>query len=466
MSDFAFWQVSGQLNHLSDGDRAFLKEFLIEHPELDRLNLAMIKAILLMQSEQGGAALGYSERDSLRRIRELYTEIQGVAPASPPPSHHLAQAFGDDWGFVRGWLNQIPDSVAVESRLLEDPALVQRLRFLVARAPFVFSVIGLGPLLDTDCTGELALTDSIAKVAHWGRVSDLKSAVVWTLDSTLNLSERRLGTVETLLRHVLGRLCASFDVLLCGRHVEGTATLDDPIEVVVVSPHDEAQLSEIENFWMALNQAGFASELKIGMRFGGYEQLRRYELESMTLAERFSVRTVQSVWGSPDAEEMVRRLSVALPLTPERLKALAEVKRHQISQIMPQHRHRHVTEGVGALGDIEWFVRLHEMRFPTATRAGQRIRLSDRIRQLAQAKLINAVEQVELLEALEHLVALRHTLVLMGYSRDIIPENPRKLGTLAERFGYADGNDLLAYHERVTATVHTIFSESLERLKA
>ena len=466
MSDFAFWQVSGQLNHLSDDDRAFLQEFLTAHPELERLNLAMVQAILLMQSEQGRAALGYSERDSLRRIRELYTEIQGIAPASQPHSHRLAQAFGDDWGFIRGWLNQIPDRSDVESRLLDDPALVQRLRFLLARAPFVFSVIGLGPLLDTHCADELILTDPISKVARWGRVADLQSAVAWTLDSTQNLSEQRLRTVDTLLRHVLGRLCASFDVLLCGRHVEGTATLDDPIEVVVVSPHDEGQLSEIANFWIALNQVGFSSELKIGMRFGGYEQLRRYELESMTLAERFSVRTVQSVWGSQDAEEVVRRLSVALPLTPERLKALAEVKRHQISQVMPQHRHRHLTEGVGALGDIEWFVRLHEMRFPTATRAGQHVRLSERIRQLAQANLINTVEQVELVEALEHLVAMRHTLVLMGYSRDLIPENPRKLGNLAERFGYADGNALLAYHERVTATVHAIFTESLERLKA
>lgn len=79
----------------------------------------------------------------------------------------------------------------------------------------MFSVIGLGPLLDTECAGELALTDSIAKVARWGRVSDLESAVAWTLDSTENLSERRLGTVEILLRHVLGRLCASRSTSCC-----------------------------------------------------------------------------------------------------------------------------------------------------------------------------------------------------------------------------------------------------------
>jgi hypothetical protein len=54
----------------------------------------------------------------------------------------------------------------------------------------------------------------------------------------------------------------------------------------------------------------------------------------------------------------------------------------------------------------------------------------------------------------------------LGFSDDVIPENPDKLARVAAVFGYADGNDFLAYHERVIDTVRGIYVEGLERLKA
>jgi glutamate-ammonia-ligase adenylyltransferase len=197
------------------------------------------------------------------------------------------------------------------------------------------------------------------------------------------------------------------------------------------------------------------------------EGLKAYELERMEMWERFALGQARLVYGRPEAQEVVMHAAYALPLTPERLKDLVSMKKRiESERVMPQHSRRHLKLGYGGLGDIEWFVHLHEMRDPTATKPGESVRLDDGIRALGRARLINAIEVEELRHALKHLLEVRMRLALLGFPHDILPENPDKLDRLAHVSGFEDGNAFLRTHEAVIERVREIYQEGMERLRA
>jgi len=134
--------------------------------------------------------------------------------------------------------------------------------------------------------------------------------------------------------------------------------------------------------------------------------------------------------------------------------------------LKPQYRHRDVKLGEGSLTDLEWFVHLMEMRYPTATKAGEATRMDERIRRVAGARLLNALEAELLLEAREFLLTLRARIFLLGIDEDLLPENPDKLDRLARSCGFADGNSLLGRHQSLVGPVRRMYTEGLNRLKS
>jgi glutamine synthetase adenylyltransferase len=141
-------------------------------------------------------------------------------------------------------------------------------------------------------------------------------------------------------------------------------------------------------------------------------------------------------------------------------------RRVETERVKPQHIYRDVKLGRGGLGDIEWFVHLHEMRYPTTLSAGIIIEMPERIRALTRAALINAVEAEELLEAREHLLRTRAWLFLQGIDGSIVPENPDKLARLAEAMGFDEGNAFLARHEAIVTRIRQVYEDGLARLRA
>jgi glutamate-ammonia-ligase adenylyltransferase len=187
----------------------------------------------------------------------------------------------------------------------------------------------------------------------------------------------------------------------------------------------------------------------------------------MEMWERFALGHARQLAGNPEALRLVLHSAYGLPLTPERLKELAKMKRRiETERVKPQHVRRNVKLGLGGLSDIEWLVHLHEMRYPTATHAGDSTEMPDRIRMLGRAGLMNALEVELLLQARSHLTDLRYRLYLMGQSDDLVPENPDRLDRLAHTLGFEDGNAFLAHHERIIDGVRRLYTEGLERLRA
>ena len=140
--------------------------------------------------------------------------------------------------------------------------------------------------------------------------------------------------------------------------------------------------------------------------------------------------------------------------------------RIETERVKPQHRRRHVKLGLGGLSDIEWFVGLHELRYPTATEAGSPRTMVERLRALAKANLIHALEFEALLETRRNLLLTRERLYLLGFTPDVVPENPDKLDRLARAFGLDEGNAFLERHERTIDAVRAIYREGVDRLKS
>jgi glutamate-ammonia-ligase adenylyltransferase len=182
-----------------------------------------------------------------------------------------------------------------------------------------------------------------------------------------------------------------------------------------------------------------------GLLVRSYEALRNYEADGMELWERFALGQARLIQGSPEALPLVRACANALSLTSERLRELTKMKRRiETERILPQHVRRQVKLGAGGLNDIEWAVRLAEMRELDA--APENAGLEARIHNLGRLERLSAHEVDVFLRGRRHLLEVRTRLWLLGQEDDLIPENPDKLDRVGQSFGLADGNTFLRRH--------------------
>jgi glutamate-ammonia-ligase adenylyltransferase len=204
-----------------------------------------------------------------------------------------------------------------------------------------------------------------------------------------------------------------------------------------------------------------------GLLVRSYDGFGAYEVSDMEMWERFALGHARYVSGNPNSLDLVRHAAYALPLTPDRLHDLLNMKgRIESERLKPQHVHRDVKLGHGGLNDIEWIVHLTEMRYPTATKAGETSGMEVRIRNLGRASLINALEVDGLLEARRYMLDLRTRLHLLDIRNNLVPENPDRLTLLAKATGLRDGNEFLRRHQKIAGWTRALFNATLERLKA
>jgi glutamate-ammonia-ligase adenylyltransferase len=393
------------------------------------------------------------------------------------------------------WLDAMPESEAFYAQLLENegsldrverivelaPALIPGLRNSVSITEAIFSgeieeefdPISALEALPTDC--------SVDQLAHTVASVHTRLSVQWVLDPTWDLGEGLTSIADATMRHVMRRLYVDADFLALGSYgrceiglhsdLDALFLIDDPRR------HAETEMGvqQLLALVSQLHRHGSPFELDLRLRPDGgkgllvrsYEALKAYDLEGMDLWERFAIGQVRLVVGTPRALEVVRRSAYGLPLTPERLGELAGMKRRiENERVKVQHRYRDIKLGRGGLGDIEWFVHILEMRYPTALNVGTEMRIRERIRRLGEAKLVNAIEAEELNEAYEHLVRVRHWLAMQGIENAIVPENPDKLNRLAAAMGLDDSNSFLRQHEAIVTRIRQIYEEGMARLRA
>ncbi|RIK00728.1 MAG: hypothetical protein QY327_09630 [Fimbriimonadaceae bacterium] len=393
------------------------------------------------------------------------------------------------------WFDSLPDSDRFYESLLVNKDSLRRVERIAVASPAAIDScvrdVGLTEAIlsgeieeDLDCESfdfKSVGEGSLAEIAAAARRCIDRLKIKWTLAPDFPVWDALSRVYDGLVGSVANRLNAGFDVLALGSYANQSAGFVSDLDLMFLaedsgpeSAHEKqaqaflGEMRELRSFGIPVNcDLRLRPEGRHGMLVRTYEGFSAYELGAMDLWERFALGECRTVWGSSRAFELVVKAAYALPITPERLQELlAMKKRIETERVTVKYRTRNVKLGVGGLSDIEWFVHLHEMRYPTATEAGTLHRLDDRLRQLARARLINAVELDALSEGLRHLLTLRERLALLGLTTDIVPENPDRLDRLAWTFGFERGNEFLAKHEHITSAVRLIFLEGIERLRA
>ncbi len=436
-----------------------------------------------------------------RTIGSLYQSTLHPNEVSSSDRSVAAEAFGSHSHAALQWFDVLPESDGFYQTLVQNHDSIDRVREIVKYAPrlvphFKASVALTELLISGEIEESFDAVETIQSLpvdAKPKLIADTYSTA-WTrvcaqwilgangpVNPGVVLRRQIAGLADALIRHCARRLYSEFDIIALGSLGLEDMTLDSDADIVLFvsssSHHLDAETHA--QFLLGLvgqiKRLGAPIDLDLRLRPEGgkgllvrtYEGFAQYELESMEMWERFALGQARLLMGSDDSLAMVRKAAYAQPLTPERLQELlAMKKRIETERVLPQHMKREVKLGLGGLADIEWFVHLFEMRYPTATKAGQELHMEDRIRALGRAHLINAVEVERLVLAREHLLSLRLRLSLQGLKKDLLPENPDKLARLAHAGGFGDGNHFLAEHEQIIGAVRAIYQDGLDRLKA
>ncbi|MDX2064838.1 MAG: hypothetical protein SFX74_03745 [Fimbriimonadaceae bacterium] len=202
-----------------------------------------------------------------------------------------------------------------------------------------------------------------------------------------------------------------------------------------------------------------------GLLVRSFRALAGYATEGMEDWERFALGHARVIVG--DAARLADVLSCTL-IESDRSTRLAELlkmkRRIETERVPPHHVWRDVKLGHGSLSDIEWTVRLIEMFAGAARRPEDSPELRARIRRLVDRRLLTVMESEPLQSALGYLQEMRFSVWAAGFGSEVLPENPAKLGLLADRLGGKDGNDVLERHRQVAETVRRIYLDTVARL--
>jgi glutamate-ammonia-ligase adenylyltransferase len=423
------------------------------------------------------------------RIRNLYSSALKAPPGQARRDAVLESTDPSIVPQLAKWFDSLPESEAYYSAVYDDAEAFSRVQRIIREAPALLADLQHSvSLTESLINGELleseqatfSKTDppSLSKAFLAGRT---RYAAKWALGDEFALGSKLSNLLDAVLRKVHAAIGASFDILALGSYGTEEIALASDLDLLLLipdgTPHDPAE-NEAQQFlsvFAQMKREGLPYEIDLRLRPEGgkgllvrtYAGLQNYELEGMEMWERFALGQARLVQGKQSSEAIVLKAAYALPLTPERLAELATMKKRiETERVQPQYWKRQVKLGFGGISDIDWFVHLFEMRYPTATEAGTASHMPERIRSLFRAQLINAIEYEELLSARAHLLDIRDRLALMGMVPDVIPENPDKLDQLAHSAGYESGNAFLAQHERVIETVRSIYLDGLERLGA
>ncbi len=429
-----------------------------------------------------------------RTIQTLFRSTLSLEPTTSGDRSLVAQKLGSLAPAALHWFDGIPESSAFYKGLAENEDSLNRVQAILSDAPRIVSYFKSSVALT-----ELLMSGEIQELEHnEARIQRLPVSVPaqllaevtlhsyavilgsWVLAPTFDLGHALSDLYDALLDHCCRRLDLNFDIIALGSFGsrEVCPSSDCDLLFLVADPRQqqasEKQAQQLLAFLGQLKRLGAPVEFDLRLRPEGgkgllvrtFDGLRAYDFDGMELWERFALGHARLVSGSSEALELVQHCAFGLPLTPERLQELVKMKRRvETERVKPQHVHRQVKLGSGGLNDIEWLVHLNEMRFPTATKAGEVTEMDERIRRVAGARVLNALEAELLLDARSFLLELRNRIFLLGIDEDLLPENPDKLDRLARSCGFSGGNLLLARHQSVVVPVRRLYLEGLDRLK-
>lgn len=427
-----------------------------------------------------------------RQINKHYNELLCQHEAPNPRAKVLARLDPLVRQQVAQWFDGLPQAEVFYQSAFENSESLARLGKIVRRAPILVSRLAVSvALTESILSGEVEEQDQNTlpfpnqarlemlgqtAAAHW-TAALCRWALIEKRSEPLGHTLTHLG--DMLLRTIARGTEAVFDVVALGSYGSHDLAANSDMDILLLASDEVfqsraeeqaqrflADLLQLKRYgWIASPDLRLRPEGTKGLLVRTYAGLKSYELERMEMWERFALGNARLVCGNPEALDVTLKAAYAMPLTPEALADLVAMKhRIETERVKPQHWKRDVKLGFGGLSDIEWFVHLHEMRYPTVLEAGRLAPSGDRLMRMVAAGLINALEYDQLTRARMHLLDLRNAIYLLEFTPDILPENPDKLERLSEALGAESGYDLQRVHLELIESVRTIYLEGLERL--
>lgn len=435
-------------------------------------------------------AMGYGDPDSflaeLRghrgRVRSLY---ESLMPGGGPK---VVEAKRDP--IVRHWIDGLPASEDVWRSLTENHDSLGRVVRLAQDAPELARMLSSSPAVS-----EAVISGEVLEEPVTPDLSGLRSrppssrGVVAAMDAWLaGVARWCLGAGPSLGQalsarddHVLTELAhgTGLDVIALGSLASRDSVVFSDIDIVLMcaDDHDWADAERAGQDLLASIQAMHVSGDPIGVdirlrpegRKGHVvvtdEGFKRYEVGPMELWERFALGRSRLVCGRPEALEIVRLAAFGRYVGREDFAALAHMKRRiEKERVSPRERTRHLKLGSGALDDVFWTVQLLLMSQPEVALACPSAETTPRLTALKEAGVIAGDDVLVLERAKEMFARLRSQIALLGYPRDVMPENPDRLQRLADLIGCPDGNEVLRAFGETTTAVRSILEGVLARL--
>lgn len=430
-----------------------------------------------------------------RTIQTLYKSILQPEPLQEDNRAKVAANLGSLAPSVLQWFDSLPAAEAFYSSLAENRDSIERVRKIALCAPrLIHDLKESVSLTEMVLSGEVEeqadvaenlrqLTvgtplQSVANAFSRGRATLL---LRWTLSPYHEVFCEVSRLVDTVVEHVARRLEVSFDVIALGSYGAREMGFDSDADFLFLVEDTQKQRtaeSQAQQFLGQLSQLKrmgmpFGVDLRLrpdggkGMLVRSYEAFGHYDLDGMEMWERFALGQARLVMGNRAARSLVDKAAYAQPLTPDGLsELLAMKKRVETERVRPQYQRRDIKLGSGGLNDIEWLVHLVEMRRSGGRHGEGFVDMEDRIRAIAQTGELNTVEIEQLVDWRRYLLELRLRLALLGFEKDVIPENPDKLNRLAESMNLEDGNHFLSRHNQIIDAIRAIYLGIIERLRA
>lgn len=427
-------------------------------------------------------------------VRKFYGTLSKSAKPFREPRDAVMESSGGVGQLIAKWFDLLPESERFYQSLNENDSSLERVRTVAMGAPVLIdrlahSVGITESIIDGQIEDDLEVGSSISSAkgsieslavaarSEWERIIVRAALCPELID---HLGRDLTQWADAVMSALAERLNLRADILSLGSYgvrdlgVESDCDVLFLVDTIGRYETAENQVQDLMHMANRLKQLGVPFVLDLRLRPEGrkgllvrtYEGFDLYELTSMEMWERFSLGQARLVWGSNRAEQVVLECAYGQPLTGAHLDELLRMKlRIETERVQVKHARRDVKLGIGGLSDIEWVVRLYEMRWPPPMDGTRPIEFEDRIRFLARNRQFNAVECDRLIGARQHHRRVRAKLAMLGFAPNLIPENPDKLDMLGRSFGFPDGNAFLAEHEQVISMVRALYNDAIERLR-
>lgn len=427
-------------------------------------------------------------------VRRFYGTLSKSAKPFSEPRDLVMERSGVLGPLIAKWFDRLPESARFYESLSENQSSLTRAIAVATNAPMLLERLSQSVgITESIIDGQIEddfepdFAHGFTGVSIEALASSARSAweriVVGAALSPANID--RIGSdlanwADAVLCNLAARIGLEADIVALGSYgvrdlgIESDCDVLFLVDTIGKYERAENQVQEVMAMASRLKQLGvpFALDLRLrpegrkGLLVRTYEGFDLYELTSMEMWERFSLGQARLVWGRKRAEQVVLECAYDQPLSGARLDELLRMKlRIETERVLPKHARRDVKLGIGGLSDIEWMVRLYEMRWHPPLDDSRPIEFEDRIRLRARNRQFNALECDRLIEARRHHRRVRARLSMLGFTSNLIPENPDKLDALGQAFGCSDGNVFLAKHEEVINMVRAQYNEAIERLR-